>query len=75
MPSNSTQLLLPEEAAQRLGLSASTLAKARMTGNGPRYIKLGARVLYRASDLDEFVEQRLCASTKDGEVIKRMTSA
>ena len=58
-------LLSTEAAARRLGLSASTLAKARLTGRGPRYVKLGASVRYRAADLDEFVSQRQRMNTSE----------
>ena len=35
-----------KEAAAYLGLSVSTLNKMRLSGIGPRYLKLGRRVLY-----------------------------
>ena len=41
------------DAAKYIGLSASTLAKKRMDGSGPTFIKLGKKlVTYRKSDLD-----------------------
>jgi predicted DNA-binding transcriptional regulator AlpA len=40
------------EAARRLGLSTSTLAKMRLSGSGPTYAKLGRRVVYRTEDLE-----------------------
>ena len=41
------------EAAQYLGIAASTLCKLRLTGGGPVYIKLGARrVVYDLADLE-----------------------
>ena len=43
-------------AADYLGLTESTIAKWRMTGRGPRYIKAGARVLYDRADLDAWLE-------------------
>jgi predicted DNA-binding transcriptional regulator AlpA len=42
------------EAAQFLGLSVSTLNKMRLTGSGPRYLKLGRRVLYDLRHLEEW---------------------
>lgn len=52
-------------AARRTGLSISTLEKARLTGTGPQYCKLGRRVVYRISDLDEWVSARIINSTSE----------
>ena len=50
-------------AAEYLGLSVKTLANMRLVGRGPRYLKLHdgprAGVLYRISDLDAWLEERL----------------
>ncbi len=50
-------------AARRLGLSVSTLEKLRVTGGGPAYLKLGRRVVYEASDLDDWKAARRTLST------------
>jgi predicted DNA-binding transcriptional regulator AlpA len=47
-----------QEAARFLGLSVSTLNKLRLSGNGPRYMKLGRRVLYDLRDLEQWAAQR-----------------
>ncbi len=39
------------EAARFLGLSGRTLEKHRTYGTGPRYSKLGGRVVYQVDDL------------------------
>jgi hypothetical protein len=52
-----------QEAAQFLGLSVSTLAKMRLSGVGPRYAKLGRRVLHDIRDLQVCVEERKRTST------------
>jgi len=45
------------EAAEYVGLSASTLEKRRLTGDGPRFIRLGGRAVgYEISDLDAWLE-------------------
>ena len=36
----------------------STLAHWRSEGRGPRFIKLGAKVAYRGSDLNEWLASR-----------------
>ena len=46
------------EAAAYLGLSPSTLARMRVTGEGPRYSKAGRRVIYDPRDLDRWVAER-----------------
>ena len=47
-----------KEVAAYLGLSASTLNKMRLSANGPRYLKLGRRVLYDIRDLESWVAKR-----------------
>ena len=37
--------------------SPATLAQHRHEGKGPRYVRLGRRVLYRGCDLNEFLDQ------------------
>lgn len=51
------------EAAAYLRLSKSTLAKARVSGRGPPYLKVGRRVLYRHGDLDAWAQATLRSST------------
>lgn len=45
-----------EDAAAFTSISAVQLAEWRSRGGGPRYIKMGRKVLYRVSDLREFVD-------------------
>lgn len=52
-----------DQAAERLGLSRSTLEKMRHTGRGPRYVKLGGRVFYRRADLDAYIEGAIVETT------------
>lgn len=51
------QLLTAPEAADYLRQAASTLATWRVNGVGPKYVRLGRRVLYRASDLAAYVDE------------------
>ncbi len=53
------------EAARFVGLSIRTLEKHRIYGTGPRYSKLGGRVVYRLEDLQAWVERGAKASTSD----------
>ena len=61
----SQKLLRPSAAGEFLGLSAHTLAKKRMTGDGPRFIKLGGAVRYDLKDPEEFVAHSVRRSTSD----------
>lgn len=51
------------EAARYLSLSPSTLAKMRVFGKGPQFCKLGRRVVYRLSDLDDYLDASRRSST------------
>jgi len=53
------------EAARFIGLSGRTLEKHRTYGTGPRYSKLGGRVVYRLEDLQAWVVLGAKASTSD----------
>lgn len=56
----------PPAAADYTGSSVSTLAKLRMTGDGPAYIKLGPRkIVYDPDDLDRWLTSRRRTSTSD----------
>jgi hypothetical protein len=58
-------LLNTVDAARRLGVSPSFLAKARMEGKGPRYRKLGRAVRYAPVDLDHWL--LACSRTSTAE--------
>jgi predicted DNA-binding transcriptional regulator AlpA len=60
------RVLRTPDAANYLGLTASTLEKMRLSGNGPRFVRLGARAVgYTIGDLDSFIEAGRRASTSD----------
>lgn len=58
-------LLDQGKAAAWLCLSERTLERWRVSGEGPPFAKLGRRVLYRQSDLDDWIASRVVASTSD----------
>ena len=62
-PSPQTQRLSVKGAANYTGLSCSTLNKLRCSGGGPRFAKIGRRVIYNIADLDTWLEQHLKTST------------
>jgi predicted DNA-binding transcriptional regulator AlpA len=49
-------LLTPHEAAKLLKVSTSWLAKARMRGDGPPYIKFGKPVRYTEAALQAWLK-------------------
>lgn len=53
------------EAGRFLGLSGRTLEKHRTHGTGPRYRKLGGRVVYAIEDLQAWADIGLRESTSD----------
>jgi predicted DNA-binding transcriptional regulator AlpA len=54
------------EAAKFLALAESTLAKMRLRGDGPSFVKAGPRaVTYRKIDLESWLEARVRRSTAD----------
>jgi predicted DNA-binding transcriptional regulator AlpA len=59
------RLLTPREAAKVLGVSESWLAKARMRGDGPPFVKIGRSIRYKISGLNEYVRNRTRRSTTD----------
>jgi predicted DNA-binding transcriptional regulator AlpA len=59
------RFLRTPEASRFVGLSIRTLEKHRIYGTGPRYSKLGGRVVYRVEDLQAWVERGAKASTSD----------
>jgi predicted DNA-binding transcriptional regulator AlpA len=73
----SAQLALPQrylrtkEAAVILGLSTRTLEKHRTHGTGPKYSKVGGRVLYAVNELTAWAECGAKRSTSDPETILR----
>jgi hypothetical protein len=54
------------QAAEYVGLSASTFEKLRLTGNGPVYQKAGPKiVVYRIEDLDAWLAAGRRRSTSE----------
>lgn len=66
-PTDTPTEILPKlrapDAALHLGVSKSLLAKLRISGCGPKYMKLGRVVLYDIRDIESWCEQRRTEST------------
>jgi hypothetical protein len=51
------------ELARRWKLSPRTLERWRWLGQGPKYLKIGGRVVYRAEDIEAFEADQVRTST------------
>ena len=61
------RILRTPEAAEYLGVSASTLEKKRLSADGPRFLRLGGRAVgYDIRDLDEWLDRQREATGDDG---------
>ena len=56
-------LLTPSEATQCLRVSSSWLAKARMRGDGPPYVKVGRNIRYTQAGITQWIKSRQRLST------------
>lgn len=59
------KLYPPKITAEILNMSTSWLAKARLRGDGPRYVKLGRSVKYQGLDLIEYRKSKKRHSTSE----------
>ena len=59
------RFLRTPEAARFLGLSGRTLEKHRTYGTGPKYRKVGGRVIYALEDLKAWADLGAKQSTSD----------
>ncbi|MGO8567023.1 DNA-binding protein [Rhizobium ruizarguesonis] len=57
------RMLRTDDVARLTGLSSSTLAKLRLTGGGPHYIKLGRTVVYDPADVEAWLSIHRRSST------------
>lgn len=71
MNHNHTQRRLnTADAALYLGVRPGTMEVWRSLGKGPRYVKLGARVVYEMADLDAFAASRVVETQDTATVMK-----
>ncbi len=59
------RLLHEAEAAKILSVKVSTLRRWRWSGDGPRFIKLGAAVRYDPQQLKDYLAKQVRSSTSD----------
>ncbi len=73
MPNETFENMSVPEAAAYLRLSKSSLDRWRLTGEGPKFVKAGSRIIYRRAELDGWLENRTCRSTSEAGSEKRRT--
>ncbi len=59
------RLLHEAEAAKILSIKVSTLRRWRWSGEGPRFLKIGAAVRYDPQELKAYLAKRVRSSTSD----------
>jgi predicted DNA-binding transcriptional regulator AlpA len=64
-PARPQRKLNTHAAATFSGLARSTLEKLRVFGGGPNYIKIGRRVVYDLTDLEQWLAGHRRRSTSD----------
>jgi len=52
------------ELASRISISMSTLRKRRYAGLPPQYYRVGGRIVYKLSDVVEYIDSTVTAATK-----------
>lgn len=55
--------LTQAQLATRWHISPRTLEQWRWLGKGPKFLKIGARVLYDEADIEAFEAAQLCQNT------------
>jgi len=73
--SSANALWLPEKAASYLRLSEGWMAKLRMNGDGPKFVRMSRRVFYRRCDLDDWISKRITSSTSQKTEAERSRAA
>lgn len=58
-----TRHLSQIELAARWNISPRTLERWRFAGEGPQFVKLGGRVVYRLEDIEAFETEQIRHST------------
>lgn len=63
--------MTPAQASSYLGLSTRTLDRHRLTALGPKFSRVGRRVIYTRSDLIAWVRAKVFQSTSEEDVARR----
>jgi len=54
-----TKTLTPQQCREIYGLNPGTLANMRLNKVGPKYYKLGKKVLYRVEDIEQWLNKNV----------------
>jgi predicted site-specific integrase-resolvase len=57
--------------ADRWQISPRTLERWRWQGEGPAFVKIGGRVVYRLEEIEAYESSRRCASTSQSTALRR----
>jgi excisionase family DNA binding protein len=63
-------LLTQREAAEELRLSERTLERLRLTGEGPKFIRMGRSIRYRFADIETWIVSQMVSSTSERRVAR-----
>ena len=58
-------LLTPPQAAAILQVKPNTLAKWRVTGEGPAFVRIGRAIRYSAREVARFIDRQTRRSTSE----------
>ena len=61
------------ELSRRWSISPRTLERWRWLGQGPRYLKIGGRVVYRLDDVEAYEAQQVRTSTANTVEVSAVT--
>src|SRR3954454_2159183 len=67
VPAGGLELLTPVQTSAKLKIAKQTLARWRVEGKGPKFLRLGGRVLYRPADLEAWLSRCVFASTSEAD--------
>ena len=63
----SSKLITPKQLAVLLTVNENTLAKWRLIGDGPKFIRVQRSIRYADYDVDQWLEQRKFQSTTEAD--------
>lgn len=70
-----TNLITPKQLAAIFGVNENTLAKWRLQGVGPKFVKIQRHVRYAANDVDHWTNERTFASTTEADAALKFGGA
>lgn len=68
-------MMTPKTLAAKLGVHENTLAKWRLQGVGPKFVKVQRHVRYADYDVEQWVEERKFSSTTEADEAEKFCIA